>query len=317
MAPLTQWDRLVRYVSAKDGRVRYGEPIVDGEADIDQLAAEGALKVKVLEGPSALTAAPTGEEDQVKELLGPLTPAEVPIVRCTGLNYKTHSSFSHLHQTMDNVLYVVLMVRPIVAEAGLDLPAFPTLFIKSRQAVADTRAPLPIPNLGQAKCDYEGELTIVIGKDAKNVSEAAALDYVAGYVASNDVSCRDWQLDKDKAGMMPQWSFSKSFDKYAPLGPAIVSARLLGDGSGLPLKTYVNGELRQDSNTTDLCFGVRKLVSFYSMGQTLEAGSLIMTGTPGGVGAVMQPTPQYLKDGDEIVVEIGGIGKLRNVMKFE
>jgi 2-keto-4-pentenoate hydratase/2-oxohepta-3-ene-1,7-dioic acid hydratase in catechol pathway len=117
---------------------------------------------------------------------------------------------------MDNVLYVVLMVRPIVAEAGFDLPAYPTLFIKSRQAVADACVPVPIPNLGQAKCDYEGELTIVIGKDAKNVSEAAALDYVAGYVASNDVSCRDWQLDKDKAGMMPQWSFSKSLDKYAP-----------------------------------------------------------------------------------------------------
>ena len=166
-------------------------------------------------------------------------------------------------------------------------------------------------------CDYEGELTIVIGRDAKNVSEADALDYVAGYVAGNDISCRDWQLEKDKAGAMQQWCFSKSFDRYAPLGPAIVSTRVLGDGGGLRIRTLVNGEVRQDSNTSDLCFNVRKLVSFYSTGQTLEAGSLIMTGTPGGVGAAMKPQPQFLRDGDEVVVEIERIGTLRNLIKFE
>lgn len=165
-------------------------------------------------------------------------------------------------------------------------------------------------------CDYEGELTVVIGKDAKNVSEADALNYVAGYVSGNDVSCRDWQMEKDKAGMMPQWTFSKSFDKYAPLGPCIVSSKLLGDGSGLSMKTFVNGELRQDTNTDDLCFGVKKLVSFLSTGQTLQAGTLIMTGTPGGVGIGMKP-PKYLQDGDEVVVDIEGIGKVRNTMKFE
>jgi 2-keto-4-pentenoate hydratase/2-oxohepta-3-ene-1,7-dioic acid hydratase in catechol pathway len=123
-------------------------------------------------------------------------------------------------------------------------------------------------------------------------------------------------MEKDKAGMMPQWSFSKTFDKYAPLGPAIVSTKVLGDAKGLSLKTYVNGELRQDTNTSDLCFGVRKLVSFFSTGQTLEAGSLIMTGTPGGVGIGMKP-PKYLKDGDEVTVEIEGIGKVVNKMQFE
>ncbi len=123
-------------------------------------------------------------------------------------------------------------------------------------------------------------------------------------------------MEKDKAGMMPQWSFSKSFDKYAPLGPCIVSTKLLGDAGGLAMKTFVNGELRQDTNTSDLCFGVRKLVSFFSTGQTLEAGSLIMTGTPGGVGFGMKP-PKWLKDGDEVVVEIEGIGKVVNKMHFE
>ncbi|KAK0933122.1 hypothetical protein LTR48_001638 [Friedmanniomyces endolithicus] len=294
MSSLTQWDRLIRYVSATDGKTKYGEPIVSGDKpDIDDLAQKGGLKVKVLEGPTPIQAAPTGEEDEVKQLLGPLTPEDVSIVRCTGLNYKTH-----------------------ILETGFDLPANPTLFIKPSQTVADTRQPVPIPALGQAQCDYEGELTIVIGKPCKNVSEADALSYVAGYVSSNDVSCRDWQMEKDKAGMMPQWSFSKSFDKYAPLGPCIVSTKLLGDAGGLAMKTFVNGELRQDTNTSDLCFGVRKLVSFFSTGQTLEAGSLIMTGTPGGVGFGMKP-PKWLKDGDEVVVEIEGIGKVVNKMHFE
>jgi 2-keto-4-pentenoate hydratase/2-oxohepta-3-ene-1,7-dioic acid hydratase in catechol pathway len=212
---------------------------------------------------------------------------------------------------------VLWALTSIVAESGFDYPEYPTLFLKPNQTIANTREPVPIPKLAQAHCDYEGELTIVIGKDAKNVSEADALDYVAGYVVGNDISCRDWQLEKAKAGMIQQWCFSKSFDKYAPLGPAIVSTKVLGDGTGLRLRTYVNGDLRQDSNTSDLLFGVRKLVSFLSTGQTLEKGSLIMSGTPGGVGAAMKPKPQFLKDGDEVVVEIEGIGKLRNVMQFE
>ncbi|GAB7358880.1 hypothetical protein MBLNU230_g4103t1 [Neophaeotheca triangularis] len=291
---ITAWTRLVRYVSAKDNQIHYGDPIVsDDKADIDALAQEGKLKVKVLEGANAMDARPTGAEDEVKELLGPLTAGEVPMIRCVGLNYKTH-----------------------ILETGFDLPENPTIFTKPGPAVGDTRHPTPIPKIAQAQCDYEAELTIVIGKDCKNVSKENALDYVAGYTAGNDVSCRDWQMEKSKAGMMPQWSFSKSFDKYAPLGPAVVSTSVLGDGSGLDLKSFVNGELRQSSNTADLCFGVRDIVAFCSTGQTLQKGSLIMTGTPGGVGFGFKP-PKWLKDGDEVTVEIGGIGKCVNVMKFE
>ncbi|KAF2479918.1 hypothetical protein BDY17DRAFT_318541 [Neohortaea acidophila] len=290
---LTSWDRLVRYVSEKDGKIRYGEPIVsDEKPDIDQLAQDGKLEVHVLEGAHPIDAKRTGEQDKVKKLLGPLTVKDVPIIRCVGLNYKTH-----------------------ILETGFDLPKNPTLFIKASPAVGDTRAPVPIPPLGQPQCDYEGELTVLIGADAKNVSEADALNYVAGYVTGNDVSCRDWQMDKEKAGMMPQWSFSKSFDNYAPLGPCLVSSRLLGDGGKLKLRTWVNGEERQNSDTSDLCFGVRKLVSWFSQGQTLQKGSLIMTGTPGGVGVAMKPQT-YLKDGDEVAVEIEGIGRLVNTMKF-
>ncbi|QIW97638.1 hypothetical protein AMS68_003156 [Peltaster fructicola] len=293
MAPLTSWDRLVRYVS-KNGEIRYGEPIVEGQnPDIDGLAQSGKLKVKVLEGSTPFDAKPTGEEDEVSQLLGPLTPKDVSIVRCIGINYKTH-----------------------IAEIGFDLPENPTVFQKPGNAVADTRQPVPIPKIAQAQCDYEGELTIVIGKTCKNVSKEEALDYVAGYVSSNDVSCRDWQIEKTKAGFMPQWCFSKSFDKYAPMGPAIVSTKLLGDGKGLSLKTYVNGQVRQETNTSDLCFGVAEIVSFLSTGSTLDVGSCIMTGTPGGVGLGMKPQT-WLKDGDEVAVEIQGIGKVVNTMKFE
>lgn len=294
MSSLTSWTRLVRYISAKDGKIHYGEPIVsETHPDIDGLAQSGRLEVDVLEGETPFSAQKTGEQDQVKQLLGPLAPRDVPIIRCVGLNYTTH-----------------------ILETGYDLPKNPTMFVKPSPAVADTRSAIPIPKMGQATLDYEGELTIVIGKDAKNVSEEQALDYVAGYVTGNDVSCREWQMEKEKAGPMPQWTFSKSFDKYAPMGPCIVSTKVLGDASGLRLNTFVNGEVRQDSDTSDLCFGVKKLVSFLSSGQTLQAGCCIMTGTPGGPAIGMKP-PKYLKDGDEVVVEIEGIGRLVNTMKFE
>lgn len=151
MAPA--WTRLIRYISAQDGATRLGDPIVPSDQkhpDIDALALAGGLKVKVLQTGTnhPVHATPTDQEDVVKTLLGPLTPQDVPIVRCVGLNYKTH-----------------------ILETGFDLPENPTLFIKSPMTVADTRQPTPIPKLGQLQLDYEGELTIVIGKDAKNVSE--------------------------------------------------------------------------------------------------------------------------------------------------
>ena len=157
---------------------------------------------------------------------------------------------------------------------------------------------------------------ILIGRDGKDISESDALEYVAGYTAGNDVSARDWQREADKAGPVPQWTFSKSFDKYAPLGPALVASHVLGAADKQSLRTLVNGEVRQESNTEDLCFGVRQLVAFCSQGQTLQKGSLIMTGTPGGVGLFMKP-PEFLKDGDEVSVEIGGIGTVSNRMKFQ
>lgn len=320
---LVSWDRLVRYIPA-DGSadVRYGDPILpDGStgSEIVEWAEQGKLQVKVLEGSDYLSATPTDRTEAVKALLGPLEPRDVPIVRCIGLNYKSHSTsrmpLSHLNTTsteaLPNASYIAL-----VLETGRPLPKNPFMFTKPGPSVANHGEDIPIPVIAQQQCDYEGELVIVIGKDAKNVNEDEALEYVAGYTAGNDVSARDWQREPEKAGPVPQWSFSKSFDKYAPLGPALVARHILGAADNQSLKTLVNGAVRQEGNTSDLYFGVRKLVAYCSQGQTLQKGSLIMTGTPGGVGLFMKP-PAFLKDGDEVVVDIGGIGQLKNRIVFE
>ena len=196
------------------------------------------------------------------------------------------------------------------------MPTCPTIFTKPGPSVASHGEDIPVPSMAQDQADYEGELVVVIGKDAKNVSEENALDFVAGYTVGNDVSARDWQREAGKAGPVPQWTFSKSFDKYAPLGPCLVSAQMLGAADKQDIRTAVNGEERQRSNTSDLCFGVAKLVSWCSQGQTLQKGSLIMTGTPGGVGLFMKP-PCFLRHGDVVEVEIEGIGKLKNRIVFD
>jgi 2-keto-4-pentenoate hydratase/2-oxohepta-3-ene-1,7-dioic acid hydratase in catechol pathway len=155
-----------------------------------------------------------------------------------------------------------------------------------------------------------------MGKSARNIPEADALNYVAGYICSNDLSCREWQKDAAFGTAGGQWCFSKGFDGFAPVGPVIVSPAVLGAADSLNLTTTVNGEVRQQSNTSDLLFGVKHLVSFCSQGTTLEAGSLIMTGTPSGVISGMKH-PVYLKNGDVVVVSIEGLGNITNVLKFE
>ncbi|KAF9891818.1 hypothetical protein FE257_003302 [Aspergillus nanangensis] len=294
MSPIElPWTRLVRYTSSASSPIKYGEPILTTGGDVGQLAKEGKLQVTQLSGSDPFQLKKTDVTEKVFRLYGPLETKDVPLIRCIGLNYKTH-----------------------ILETGRPLPTCPTVFTKPGPAVADHDAPVPIPRIAQEQCDYEGELVIVIGRDGKNISAENALDYIAGYTVGNDVSARDWQREAGKAGPVPQWSFSKSFDKYAPLGPCMVRQDLLNDAGTLYLRTSVNGEIRQESHTSDLCFGVRKLVEFCSQGQTLQKGSLIMTGTPGGVGLFMKP-PNFLKDGDEATVEIENIGTLRNTMAFE
>lgn len=189
-------------------------------------------------------------------------------------------------------------------------PAAPILFYKPLASMIGPNAPIFIPKVAQPVeehlSDYEVELTIVIGKTAKNVSEADALDYVLGYTGANDVSFRKHQLTTS------QWGFSKGFDNTTPLGPVLVSSNAIPDPQAIPLTCTLNGKVLQDGNTSDQIFNVRQTVSFLSQATTLEPGSVILTGTPKGVGFARKPVV-VLKNGDDCRVWLGnGIGTLIN-----
>ncbi|WP_434564725.1 fumarylacetoacetate hydrolase family protein [Thermoanaerobacterium thermosaccharolyticum] len=203
-----------------------------------------------------------------------LAPCEITKAVCVGLNYGDH-----------------------IEEMGDKRPEEPTLFIKPATAVIGPDDYIVKPKMSE-RVDYEGELAVVIKKTAKDVSEGDALNYVLGYTIANDVTARDLQ---SKDG---QWTRAKSFDTFLPLGPWIETDL---DPSNLEIKTYVNGVLKQHSNTKHLIFSVPKLVSFISHVMTLNPGDVILTGTPSGVGP--------LKSGDVVTIEIEGIGKLTNKVK--
>lgn len=206
---------------------------------------------------------------------------------------------------------------PTVQEGGRTPPPYPSVFIKPSTSVAGHAEDVPIPRIAQdGTLDYEGELAVVIGKTGKDIARSDALAHVAGFLAANDVSARGWQRDPKKAGGVPQWCFSKGFDRFAPLSAVLVSPRVVGSASGLTLQTLVNGEERQNTSTSDLLFGVEEIVAFCSQGTTLEAGTVILTGTPSGVAMGMKE-PKYLNDGDVVEVRISQLGGVKNRMVFE
>ncbi|KAG6897619.1 hypothetical protein C0992_013059 [Termitomyces sp. T32_za158] len=294
MAPIrTQWNRLIRFVANETSRIHIGQP-VDEALDVG-LAAYQRKPIKAFEiAGSALDPAAqvTTKVLTVRSLLTPLSREEVKLVRCLGLNYSDHAD-----------------------EARLQKPNFPVLFYKPVTSLIGPLAPVIIPKVAQPPKDhlpdYEVELVIVIGKAAKNVSEADALDYVLAYSGANDVSFRKHQM------AVSQWGFSKSFDNTNPFGPCLVSSRLIPDPQRLELKTTVNGNLLQNGNTAEQIFGVRQTVAFLSQGTTLEPGTIILTGTPKGVGFVKSP-PLHLKHGDKMSVWLShGIGTLCNDVEEE
>ena len=194
--------------------------------------------------------------------------------------------------------------RDHAAETGRELPVAPTLFAKSPGSVIGPDLPIVIPR-HVTQPDYEGELAVVIGTRAKNVPRDNALQYVAGLTIAHDVSARDHQFTTG------QWTWSKSFDTFCPMGPDVVSLDEVDLSAGLPLETKVNGEVMQSSNTSELVFDVPALIAWISQGLTLEPGDVILTGTPSGVGAARTP-PRWLRDVDIVEISIGGLGTLRN-----
>ncbi|RRD01148.1 fumarylacetoacetate hydrolase family protein [Amphritea balenae] len=195
-----------------------------------------------------------------------------------------------------------------IAETGLDTPDFPTLFNKQSSCVTDPEAPIFRPNISE-KLDYEGELALVIGKYCRNISADQAKDVIAGYTIVNDVSVRDWQIKS------PTWTLGKSFDSHGPMGPWIVTADNI-DPHNLELKTWLNEELRQQSNTRHLIFNCYQLIETLSSVCTLKPGDVIATGTCSGVGVKMKPRG-YMKPGDRVTIEISGIGSLSNPVEQE
>jgi 2-keto-4-pentenoate hydratase/2-oxohepta-3-ene-1,7-dioic acid hydratase in catechol pathway len=223
----------------------------------------------------------------VERLLSPIVPTDI---LCIGLNYREHAK-----------------------ESGSAIPENPMLFIKSSNTLAGPGDPILIPKRS-TQIDYECELAVVIGKAAKNVSRDRALDYVYGYTAANDVSSRDWQREKSLGG--GQFARGKSFDTFCPLGPWVVTADEIPNPNALRIKTVLNGQTMQDHTTGDMIYDVPALIESLSSTMTLRPGSVILTGTPQGVGFARTP-PVWLKQGDTVVIEIEKIGRLENPVKNE
>ena len=194
------------------------------------------------------------------------------------------------------------------AKANDGVPSDPIIFTKVPESVVGPGAAIALPPAGVSTAiDYEAELAIIIGKGGKGIAAQDAMDHVWGYTIVNDVTARDWQ------NRHQQWHMGKSFDSFCPMGPCLVS-RDACDGSDTRIRCFVNGELRQDASTTDLIFGIPKLIETLSAGITLYPGDVIATGTPVGVGIGFKP-PRYLVAGDVVRIEIDGIGVLENPVR--
>ncbi|PLN80310.1 hypothetical protein BDW42DRAFT_171255 [Aspergillus taichungensis] len=273
------FSRLVRFTpKSNPAKTLIGEP-TDPQIDVGLALYQGKdVSVRPFSGHSVLNPGQKSETTEtIGRLLSPLAQSEVGSIRCIGLNYASHA-----------------------AEMKLAIPDVPTLFMKPSTSLADPwPAPTVLPKLTQVDNtgDYESEMAVVIGRDAKDVSEADALDYVLGYTAANDVSSRTSQMNQS------QWCFSKGFDGACPIGPVIVSAAYFPDASKFHIRGLKNGRTMQDCPLTDLIFSVPKLISFLSQGTTLPAGTIILTGTPPGVGAAKNPK-EFLKAGDDFAVEL-------------
>ena len=209
-----------------------------------------------------------------------------PKIICIGLNYREHAR-----------------------ETKMELPEVPTIFAKFPNTTIGCGEPIVLPR-NSTKPDYEAELAFVIGKHGRHIPAEHWRDYVFGYTNFNDVSARDFQMRTS------QWMIGKTFDTFAPMGPAIVTADEIADPHTLDIGTIINGEVLQHSNTNDLIFKIPELIAYLSSVFTLEPGDVVATGTPSGVGFARKP-PRWLKPGDEVIVRIEGLGDLRNPVVAE
>lgn len=279
---------IIRFIDA-DGRVSWGR--------LDPDAPPGAARAYPMKsdpfraaryGPRGAAFAADAFESDALRVVGLLPPVDPPNVFAIGLNYRKHAE-----------------------EQGLTkLPEEPLVFLKATTAVIGPDQPIVLPRSAPDEVDFEAELAVVIGRRCRNVAPEDALSHVLGYTCGNDVSARDCQKRRDK-----QWARAKSFDTFCPLGPALAAADSF-DPAAAPIRARLNGALMQDAVTSDLMFAVPTLVSFLSHQFTLLPGTVILTGTPSGVGFARTP-PVYLRAGDVITIEIDAIGALSNPVRSE
>ena len=283
----------------QDGEVHVGVITEQGVADLtaavkacgcEDCKALGTMETLIAAGEEGKKKAEEIAKTAPKKKLEELTYAPVVTkpekIFCIGLNYLAHAM-----------------------EGSGRLPVVPEVFSKFNTALAAHNEEIPLPKAG-SRFDYEAEMVIVLGKEAKCVAKEQAMDYVYGYTVGNDLTAREQQ------GRVSQWLIGKSPDKFGPVGPCIVTKDAI-DGGNMPIRLWCNGELRQNSNTNDLIFDIPTLVSYISQFVTMKPGDLIFTGTCAGVISGMKLDPDkkpWLKPGDVVVVEIEGIGKLRNVL---
>jgi 2-keto-4-pentenoate hydratase/2-oxohepta-3-ene-1,7-dioic acid hydratase in catechol pathway len=246
----------------------------------------GKKQVQVLTGDLFTGLVRTEREVEATTWLAPVTPENI---FCIGLNYRAHAE-----------------------ETGAPIPENPVVFMKASTALNHPGSPIFLPNACRhgPEVDYEAELAVVIGKTARDVPVERALEYVLGYTCGNDVSARRWQ----KHGGGGQWIRGKSFDSFCPLGPVLVTADEISDPQKLDIRCILNDKVMQTGNTGDMIFSVAELIAFLSEDTTLLPGTVIMTGTPPGVGFARNPQ-LFLKSGDVVEVEIEGIGRLVNTIQ--
>lgn len=256
-----------------------------GDAALAQ--ARRALDWAKSRGPEALTR--TAGLFHREGAVRPLAPIPRPgKVICLGLNYRDHA-----------------------AESGVPVPKEPVVFAKFANAVIGPEAPILLPATSE-EVDYEAELVFVIGRGGRHIPEATAMEHVAGYMCGHDVSARDYQLKRGGG----QWLMGKTFDTFAPIGPALVTADEVPDPHALRIRCLVNGETLQDSSTSQMVFSVPQTIAYLSHILTLEPGDVVFTGTPPGVGFARKP-PRFLKAGDVAEIIIERLGTLRNPVVAE
>jgi 2-keto-4-pentenoate hydratase/2-oxohepta-3-ene-1,7-dioic acid hydratase in catechol pathway len=274
----------MKIVSYRTGTTEsYGALTADGIVDLP--ASDPGLPAALNDALARLVAyelpaghvAPVGLDTVT---LLPVVPHPEKII-CIGVNYADHA-----------------------AETGSVTPPYPTVFAKFANTLIADGEPILLPTASDS-VDYEGELAVIIGRDAKNVKAADALDYVAGYSALDDVSARDFQ------GHTSQWTMGKSPDTFAPVGLAMATADEVPDPQALTLRTTVSGEVLQEASTGDMIFSVRELIAYLSQVMTLRPGDIIATGTPAGVGMARDPK-RFLRAGDTVTVTIDGVAELTN-----